>query len=128
MSALTPAARSLIELMGATPRGPKREGIFALWLTVRVIEDLAQTPPPLERNHRRRVASLEHRLSSLTVPAPLRRGLTGALIALRDADRAGVPSILLQLAAPTKEGVGAEAADTLIKAAKEMKGGKVRGQ
>jgi hypothetical protein len=116
MSGLTTAGRALIQLMAAAPRGPKREGLFALWLTVRVIEDLALQPPPSDRVHRRRVSALEHRLSSLALPAPLRRGLTGALHALRDADRAAVPSLLSQLAAPAREAVGTEAAEVLSRA------------
>jgi hypothetical protein len=118
MSALTPAGRSLIQLMSAAPRGPKREGLFALWLTVRVIEDLALDPPPAERIHRRRVAALERRLSSLVLPAPLRRGLTGTLHSLRDADRTAVASLLAQLAAPARDAVGPEAGDALAKAAR----------
>ena len=121
MSGLTPAGRAILQLMEAAQRGPKREGLFALWLTVRVIEDLGQTPPPPERAHRRRVSALEQRLSSLALPAPLRRGIAGTLHALREAGRSDASTLLSQLAAPTREAVGAEAAEVLVRAAREKK-------
>jgi len=71
MSGWDPDATSLLGLLPQTGRGPRREGIFALWLTVRVAQDLLRDPPP-ERAHRRRLQALEHRLSSLTLPPPLR--------------------------------------------------------
>ena len=53
MSAWDPDATSLLGLLPQTGRGPRREGIFALWLTVRVAQDLLRDPPS-ERAHRRR--------------------------------------------------------------------------
>ena len=79
-----PAASALVGLLPRTGRGPRREGIFALWLTLRVAQDLLRDPPPTERAHRRRLQALEHRLSSLTLPPPLRRALTAALSQLRE--------------------------------------------
>jgi hypothetical protein len=55
-------------------------------------------------------------MSSLTVPAPLRRALTGALHQLRDATRESVPGILNGLVAPTREAAGQEAAEAIRKA------------
>jgi hypothetical protein len=40
MTGWDPAATALIGLLPQTGRGPRREGIFALWLTVRVAQDL----------------------------------------------------------------------------------------
>src|SRR6185436_14302667 len=109
MSVLSPAAAALVKLMGEVPRGPRRDGAFALWLTLRVAEDLLLQPPPPQRATRRRVASLEGRLSSLSVPAPLRRPLAAALLELQVAERERAPLILQQLVAPAREAVGAEA-------------------
>jgi len=39
------ASAELVRLLARTSRGPRREGIFALWLTVRVTQDLIATPP-----------------------------------------------------------------------------------
>ena len=80
-----PAATALLGVLPQTARGPRREGIFALWLTVRVAQDLLRDPPPAERAHRRRLQALEHRLSSLTMPPPLRRALAAAISQLKEA-------------------------------------------
>ena len=120
MSALSPAAAALIRLMQATPRGPRRDGIFALWLTVRVVEDLTLVPPQPERAVRRRVANLERRLSSLALPTPLRRGLAGVLLQLRDANGPEAPSLLAQLAAPARDGVGTEVGEVIGRAARAV--------
>ncbi len=121
MSVLTPAGRALIQLMSSAQRGPKREGLFALWLTVRVIEDLGQTPSPPERAHRRRVTALEQRLSSIALPSPLRRGINGTLHALREANRTDISTLLSQLAAPTREALGPEAAEILLRTSRDLK-------
>ena len=112
------AACALVELLPTTARGPRREGIFALWLTVRVTQDLLLDPPVPERARRRRLLALEHRLSSLTVPPPLRRALASAIAQLRDADAAAAPVVLSQLVAPARDGAGPEAADALAHAAR----------
>ena len=113
-----PAATALLELLARTARGPRREGVFALWLTVRVTQDLLLDAPPPERVYRRRLAALEKRLSSLTVPPPLRRALAAAILQLRDARPATAPSVLSQLAAPARESAGPEAGEALVQAAK----------
>ena len=83
--------------------GPRREGIFALWLTVRVAQDLLRDPPPAERAHRRRLQALEHRLSSLTLPPPLRRALAAAMSQLKEARPETAAQVLSQLVAPARE-------------------------
>jgi len=98
-----PSAVALLTLLSESVRGPKREGIFALWLTLRVAQDLLLDPPPLERAHRRRVQALEQRLSSLTIPPPLRRALTAAVS---------------QLVAPARESGGSAAGEALTQAAR----------
>ena len=113
-----PATTALIELLPRTARGPRREGIFALWLTVRVVQDLLLDPPAPDRAYRRRVAALDQRLSSLTLPPPLRRALAAAIAQLRDARRDTASSVLSQLAAPARETTGQEAGDAVTAAAK----------
>jgi hypothetical protein len=118
MSLFTPAGSALVELMGEMPRGPRREGIFALWLTLRVAEDAFLLPPPPERAVRRRVAALGQRLSSLSLPAPLRRALAAALSQLEVPRREAAALVLQQLVAPAREVLGAEAGDAMAKAAR----------
>ena len=113
MSGSSPSALALIRLMGELPRGPRREGVFALWLTLRVAEDLLLVPPPPERAVKRRVAALEQRLSSLSIPAPLRRALGTAMAQLRDPSREQAGQALLLLVAPARDAVSPEAADVL---------------
>ena len=117
MTGWDPAATALLGLLPQTARGPRREGIFALWLTMRVAQDLLRDPPPADRAHRRRLQSLEQRLSSLTVPPPLRRALTSAISQLKEARPETAAQVLSQLVAPAREAGGAEAGDALAQAA-----------
>ncbi len=117
MSGWDPAASALLQLLPQTGRGPRREGIFALWLTIRVAQDLVREPP-VERAHRRRLQALEQRLSSLTLPPPLRRALAAAINHLRDARSETAVQVLSQLVAPARESGGAEAGEALAQAAR----------
>ena len=121
MSAWDPPAVALLTLLSESVRGPKREGIFALWLTLRVAQDLLLEPPLLERAHRRRVQALEQRLSSLTIPPPLRRALTAAVSQLRDARSESVAQVLSQLVAPARESGGSAAGEALTLAARSAR-------
>ena len=121
MSGWDPAACTLLSLLPQTGRGPKRGGIFALWLTLRVAQDLLLDPPPLERSHRRRVQALEQRLSSLTMPPPLRRALAAAVSQLREGKPETAAQVLSQLVAPAREAGGVEAGDAIALAAKEAR-------
>jgi len=116
-----PAATALLGVMPQTARGPRREGIFALWLTVRVAQDLLRDPPPAERSHRRRLQALEHRLSSLTVPPPLRRALVAAISQLKDARPETTAQVLSQLVAPAREAGGVEAGEALAQAVRNAR-------
>ncbi len=122
-----PAAAALLELLPRTGRGPKREGIFAIWLTLRVAQDLLADPPFPERAHRRRVAALAQRLATLTLPPPLRRALTAALADLDGSDRATAARVLSQLVAPAREVAGPEAGDAVARAARAARSLAVRG-
>ena len=119
MSLLSPGGAALIKLMGDTPRGPRREGVFALWLTLRVAEDLLLSPPQPERGVKRRVIALDRRLSSLSIPAPLRRALVAALAELNEPRREKAGPVLQLLVAPAREVLGSEVADVLARAARQ---------
>jgi hypothetical protein len=115
------ASTELVRLLARTARGPRREGIYALWLTVRVTQDLLANPPVAERSHRRRVQALEHRLATLTLPPQLRRALTAALLHLRNPRADTAADVLALLAAPARDGAGAETGDVLAAAARTAK-------
>ncbi len=121
MNGWDPAASALLDLLSQAGRGPKRGGIFALWLTLRVAQDLLLDPPPADRAQRRRVQALERRLSSLTMPPPLRRALGAAVSQLRDANAETAAQVLSQLVAPARETGGAEAGDAVALAAKQAR-------
>jgi hypothetical protein len=121
MNGWDPAATSLLSLLTKTGRGPKRGGLFALWLTLRVAQDLLLEAPLLDRAQRRRVQALERRLSSLTMPPPLRRALVSAVVQLRDLQVDTVPQILSQLIAPARETEGAEAAEAVALAVRQAR-------
>ena len=121
MTGWDPAATALVSLLSRTARGPKRGGLFALWLTLRVAQDLLLDPPPLERAHRRRVQALERRLSSLAMPPPMRRALAAAVTQLREVRPDTVAQILSQLVAPARDTGGTEAGDAVALAVKQAR-------
>jgi hypothetical protein len=121
MNGWDPAASALLELLREAGRGPKRGGIFALWLTMRVAQDLLLDPPPPDRAHRRRVQALERRLSSLTMPPPLRRALGAAVSQLRDGGAETAAQVLSQLVAPARETGGPDAGEAVALAAKRAR-------
>lgn len=107
----------LAEILEGEPRGPRQNGVFAVWLVARAAAALVPPEPVSTRAHLRRLDELERRLSSLSVPAPLGRGLRSALRHLRDATPQGAVLALRQLVAPARETVGHRAADALADAA-----------
>ncbi len=121
MSGWDPAASALLSLLTQTGRGPKRGGLFALWLTLRVAQDMLLDPPLQDRAHRRRVQALERRLTSLTMPPPLRRALAAAVNQLREAQPESVAQVLSQLVAPARETGGSEAGEALALAARQAR-------
>ena len=121
MSGWDPAASALLALLPEAGRGPKRGGIFALWLTVRVTQDLLLEPPPPDRAQRRRVQALERRLSSLTMPPPLRRALGAAMNQLREAKPESAAQVLSQLVAPARETGGPAAGEAVALAARQAR-------
>ena len=121
MSGWDPAATALLALLPQVGRGPRRGGIFALWLTVRIAQDLLLDPPPAERAQRRRVQALERRLSSLTMPPPLRRALSAAVSQLREAGPETAAQVLSQLVAPARETGGQEAGEAVALAARQAR-------
>jgi hypothetical protein len=108
----------LVDLLARTSRGPRREGVYALWLVLRITLDYLSDPALPERATRRRLTALESRLSSLTIPPPLRRALTALLQELKEGGREAVPVVLSTLVAPARESAGPEAADAVQRAAR----------
>lgn len=110
--------QELVDLLARSARGPRRDGVFALWLVVRVLLDYQCEPALAERACRRRIAALESRLSSLTLPPPLRRALNALLTELKEGGREAVPVLLSTLVAPARDAAGPEAAEAIQRAAR----------
>lgn len=109
---------TLVALQQRAERGPKREGLFATWLLVRVALDIGLAEQDGDRADRRRVDLLAARLAPLAVPRPLARGLSAALGHLEDATTTGARIALTQLAAPARDALGTDAADAIALAAR----------
>jgi hypothetical protein len=116
--ATTPCEERLISLIAEAARGPKRDGLFALWLVVRAAEGTLPPVPVSGRNHRRRLQALAGRLATLALPAPLQRALTAAHHHLEPATPAAAAQVLVQLVAPAREVLGPEAGDAVAGAAR----------
>ena len=108
----------LIEYLSRVERGPQRNAAFALWLLVHTCEGLLPPDPISDRAHQRRLQSLERRLSSLSLPAPLKRALAASLSELAVGTAFAASVALYQLVAPARETVGREAADAVAQAAR----------
>lgn len=116
--ATTPAEERLVGLIAEAARGPKRDGLFALWLMVRTAEAVLPPAPVSAKNHRRRLQALETRLGGLALPAPLKRALAAARHHLETATASAAAVVLSQLVAPARDVLGAEAADAVSVAAR----------
>jgi hypothetical protein len=116
--ATTPCEERLIALLAEAARGPKRDGLFALWLVVRAAEGTLPPAPVSGRNQRRRLQALASRLATLALPAPLQRALVAARHHLEPATPAAAAQVLVQLVAPAREVLGAEAGDAVAGAAR----------
>lgn len=117
-AAVTAGEERLIALASAAPRGPLQDGLYALWLTVRVAEGLLPPGPVSVKNHRRRLQALEHRLGSLALPAPLKRALSAARHHLEPGTPRAAAHVLQALLAPTREVLGGEAEAAVAVAAR----------
>jgi hypothetical protein len=107
------AADRLLETLAASARGPKRNGVFALWMFLRACDGMLPPQSLSSRAHRRRVQGLERRLSSLSLPAPLRRALAAGVRELGDGSAASAGIALRQLVAPVRETLGTEVAEVI---------------
>jgi hypothetical protein len=114
------ALELLLAAQETAPRGPKREGVFALWLVARVALDIGTSAAPLDRSERRRLALLAKRLAPLAVPRPLARGLAAALGHLDEGTPRGARIALSQLVAPSHEALGSDIGEALAVLARHL--------
>ncbi len=120
MSDAREAFDRLLALQEEHERGPKREGVFAVWLLARIACDMGMEDGDADRAARRRLALLDRRLAPLAVPRPLARGLTAALAHLQDGTPAAARIALSQLVAPVRESLGPEAGEAIAVLARTL--------
>lgn len=118
---LAAAEERLLQVLASSARGPKRNGVFALWMFVRACEGLLPPDPLSPRAHHRRLEGLERRFTSLSLPAPLRRALASGLRELADGTALAAGMALQRLVAPARETLGGEVADVIGSAARITK-------
>ena len=120
-AAVTASEARLVELVADAERGPTRDGLYALWLMLRVAESLLPPYPVSLKNHRRRLQALEARLGGLALPAPLKRALASARAHLEPGTAGAAAIALGQLVAPAREVLGKAAADAVQAATTEAR-------
>ena len=124
MSDWTPATVRLVELLGHTARGPRREGVYAVWLVVRAAETRQLEPPLPAKVRGRQLEGVKQRLATLTLPAPVRRAVATSLSLLAEDAPDAAASALHQLTAPAREALGPEVAEAVAAAARAARGTK----
>ena len=117
---LLPPENQLVDTLPLTVRGPRRNGIYALWLVVRACEGLLPPDVVSPRGHRHRLDLLERRLTSLSLPLQLRRALLRSIRDLQDGTPEVAASALRSLVAPVRESLGSETGDGVATAARTM--------
>jgi hypothetical protein len=116
--ALSAADAAFAHALAESPRGPDRDGVFALWLVVRAALGAATAPAAAPR-HQDRLRAVAARLRSLNAAAPLRRSLVAAI---GDLQRGTAPAVVLShLVAPAAETLGRRLADGVAAAARAVR-------
>jgi hypothetical protein len=111
--------RAVCDLLARAARGPQRNGLFAVWLLLRVTSDLIPQEGGPDRAHRRRVQAMEQRLRSLTLPLALRSSLDRATEILATGSADGALTALREIHQPVREALGPRAADVIREALSE---------
>lgn len=103
----------LLEALADSVRGPRRNGIFAVWIFLRACDAVLPPDPLSPRAHRRRLQGVERRLSSLSLPGPLKRALASGVRELAEGNGVAAAMALNRLVAPAGETLGGDVADLL---------------
>jgi hypothetical protein len=115
--------RRVTETMAGSARGPRRNGLFAIWLFMGSCGHLFDPHRVTERTHRRRLLALEKRLRSLLLPRPLERALHGGIQQLGKGTERSACVALRMMVAPVRETLGKDAAEAVASAAQLAESG-----
>lgn len=116
-----------VEALDTAMRGPRRNGLFAVWLIIRACGDLLPPNPVSDRGHQKRLNELANRLRSLSMPPPLHRAIAGALQGLNEGTPHSALIALRQLVAPVRETLGPVCGNALDRAAQLAKQVRISG-
>ena len=112
--------QAVADQLALSMRGPRQNGLFVLWLLLRVCGDLFPSTTLSERSHRRRLVSLEKRVSSLNLPATFRRAVRECTGLLREASPASAVAALRAVSAPA-DTLGPAARGAVLRALRKMR-------
>jgi len=116
-----PVENHLIDCLQVTARGPRQNGIFALWLLVRTCDDVLPPTALSGRANRRRLDAMVKRWSSLSLQPGFKKALTRSVCELSTGTDGGVVAALQNLVEPAREYLGQEAASALALAVRSAK-------
>lgn len=105
---LEEVSAGLIAQLSYSERGPQRNGVFALWLVVNTCTGILGNHSVQGKNQRKRVVALRKRLSSLSLPVPLRKAISVALHDLSPDSQGSASTALEQLVVSARETVNAD--------------------
>lgn len=94
----------ILAALSSCARGPRRDGLFALWLTVRVARDLCLGASSEAATAR--LDALERRVRSLSLPPALQRALGTAHGLMREATPDSADRAMRQLLPAAVEAFG----------------------
>lgn len=120
MSLWSPAEIRLVDLLANVERGPSRQALFALWLTVRVATGILPPTALDGKAQRKRVGQLRRRLGSLSLPPALRRTLTAIYPKLETGDPDAIVTALTDLSAVARASLGPHAAQAVDRAVEDL--------
>lgn len=117
---LADSERELLEALAVSRRGPKRNGIFGVWLFLRVCDGISPPDPLNIRAHRKRIRQLELRLSSLSLSPVLRKAISNSFGYLEEGDAAGAARALREVAQPAGDVLGRDVEQALLRGARQV--------
>lgn len=112
--------RELCQMFASAVHGPKRNGLFAVWLIFRVAGDALLPSGISERGRKRRAEALGRRLASLTLPSGLRTAVRQATDLIAQQPLPPVAEMLRTLEPRVRETLGGRAAAVVRAAAEEL--------
>ncbi len=107
--------REMIDLLASSSRGPRRNGVYCLWLFLRACGELDSRDAASAKAHRK-LNALKGRLRSLSLPPGFKKAIAGALQTLETPTIGSAGATLSQLVVPSLETIGKDAGSVVRQA------------